>query len=334
MRPTTTLLSLPLRRLVRATALWTTLLIPVLVVGGAVARRTPRQPASAPVLFCPLPSNVDFEGAFSFFGSEQVVLTATDAAVPRHAQGSGGLAFNTRTGKREAIEIRLSSPMLLMGRQEFALLVRSWDDKVRARYIDKPGVARWMFGHPDHPDSPPVTREVPGVRLTKAILSPKGRYLVGWGDAGADGKQLVIWEHGVHPPRILKGLGGKSLNVLRFSPDERYLLISHREAELSGELACRELATGKLCWLVGLPTTGGKNLQVEDMAVSWDSKYVAMAFAQGLAILDMKTGAPLWQQPRQNGFYPRAMLQFSPDSRLLGESQQDGVALWDWQKGK
>jgi hypothetical protein len=334
MRPTTTLLSRPQSRLVRATALWTTFLVPVLVVGGVVARRAPRQPVSAPVLFCPLPSDVDFGGEFAFFGSEQVTLSVTNAAVPRHAQGPYQLAFNTRTGKREAIDIHLASPMLLMGRQEFAPLVRSWDDKVRASYIDKPGVARWMFRHPDQFDYPSVIREVPGVRLTKAILSPKGRYLVGWGDVGANGKQLVIWEQGTHPPRVLMGLGGPSLNVIRFSPDERYLLISHREAELSGELACRELATGKLCWLVGLPATGGKNLQVEDMAVSWDSKYVATAFAQGLAIFDMKTGAPLWQQPRQNGFYPPAMLQFSPDSHLLGESQHDGVALWDWQKGK
>ena len=98
----------------------------------------------------------------------------------------------------------------------------------------------------------------------------------------------------------------------------------HRYCSALEQIKARPIPTG---WSAKLPPGTKK----ECLVASQDGRYVAMSYTNGILIWESATGKLLKQIKRHNSFYQYAYLQFSPDSRLLGDAYADGIALWDWQ---
>lgn len=130
------------------------------------------------------------------------------------------------------------------------------------------------------------------------------------------------------------GLEGSGLKKLTFSPNGRYVLEVNSGAGQQETLYCRELATGKIRWTRVAPYNVGQNSASEALTISPDGRFVAIAYAEAIVIRNLETGMVFRQINRRNDFYKNADLQFSPDSRLLGDAHANGIAIWDWRAAK
>ncbi|WP_309713257.1 WD40 repeat domain-containing protein [Armatimonas sp.] len=208
----------------------------------------------------------------------------------------------------------------------------SQDGKVQATRSEVSGeMSSWRL---EDKQGNVTTLQQPGLNIREAMLTPKGQYLVGMGQWVRNGQALLIWNRAAQKPQMLPALRGNWQNKIAFSPDERFLLIVDSGAGSVETLYCRELATGKIRWTRIAPYDVGLNPETEALAISPDGRFVAIAYAEAIVIRNLETGVAIRQINRRNDFYKNAYLQFSPDSRLLGDAYSTGIAVWDWQEAK
>lgn len=169
--------------------------------------------------------------------------------------------------------------------------------------------------------------------LRDVMLSPQGRYLIGWGEKilpsqGRGQTMYYLIDSHSKTPSVGEGLARES--VLAFSPDERTLLCASAGFGKS-VLECYDPATRKRLWVRELPATFHVPLA---LTVSPDSSLVALADRNGLLVWDAHTGALLRTLTRQVSRQEGVRIRFSPNNRWLADLTDTGAALWDWQRGK
>jgi WD40 repeat protein len=285
-----------------------------------------------PAAFCSIQG--DFNGRFAFTRNDQVVAMVS--------QGQWGgtrtlsyIAFNAKNGAKLADPNTsdIGAAILpLWGISAFYIMGSSQDGNVQATRSEVSGeMSSWRL---EDKQGNVTTLKQPGLTIREAMLSPKGQYLVGWGQRARGGQELNIWDRAAQKPQVWTGIGGNGQNKLTFSPDERYLLVANSGVGQAETLYCRELATGKIRWTRVAPSNVGANPTTEGLAVSPDGRFVAIAYPEAIVIRNLETGVAIRQINRRNDFYKNAYLQFSPDSKLLGDAYVNGIAVWDWQETK
>jgi hypothetical protein len=169
--------------------------------------------------------------------------------------------------------------------------------------------------------------------LSRVLLSPHGKYLLGWGQTLSPGQGRGEGMYFLTGPRRdrpqpLHDLG--RWDLIAFTPDETGLMVvSPAPKDRAACLRYKGLSTSA-SWERTLPEGA---LPPQSLAVSPDGRFVAIASQTSLLVLDARNGQVLRTIPRAAGWESHCVVRFSPESRWLGDLTPEGVDLWDWQRG-
>ncbi|MBB6053242.1 hypothetical protein [Armatimonas rosea] len=168
--------------------------------------------------------------------------------------------------------------------------------------------------------------------LSRVLLSPHGKYLLGWGQThsprqGRGEGMYFLTGPQRDNPRPMRDLS--RWDLIAFTPDETGLMVvSPAPQGLWSRLRYIGLST-TASWECTLPQ---ESLPPQALTVSPDGRFVAVASQNSLLVFDAHNGLLLRTIPRTAGWASHCIVRFSPESRWLGDLTPEGVDLWDWQK--
>lgn len=168
--------------------------------------------------------------------------------------------------------------------------------------------------------------------LSRVLLSPHGKYLLGWGQThsprqGRGEGMYFLTGPQRDNPRPMRDLS--RWDLIAFTPDETGLMVvSPAPKGLGSRLRYVGLSTSA-SWECTLPEGA---LPPQSLAVSPDGRFVAVASQNSLLVLNAHNGQVLRTIARTAGWESHCVVRFSPESRWLGDLTPEGVDLWDWQK--
>jgi WD40 repeat protein len=158
-------------------------------------------------------------------------------------------------------------------------------------------------------------------------LSGDGRWLLGFNSGDRD--DLILFD--LHAARPVKGFSFPWLWVYgaAFSPDGRWLVISHQRSGTAGAMTAWDLGRGQVVKIFG-----ESDMQIVCLAFSATGQILASGGAdRKVRLWSFPDGTPL-HAPMEGHVAYVAQVAFSPDDKTLASVGCDGMRFWNVAAGR